>query len=117
MRKKPTPAHISVITPEQLEEADAIIFGMPSRFGMACAQMKSFMDSTGALWQKKALVGKPASCFFSTGTQNGGQETVALTWYTQLAHHGMLIVPIGYSCPKLFDMSEIHGSSPYGAGE
>lgn len=61
---------------------------MPTRFGMVCAQMKAVLDATGSLWQKGALVGKPGGCFFSTGCQSGGQETTALTFVTQLAHHG-----------------------------
>ena len=83
---------------------------------MASAQVKALLDSTGGLWQAGALVGKPAGVFFSTGTQNGGQETTALTFVTQLAHHGMVFVPLGYSTPKLFDLSAPHGGSPYGAG-
>lgn len=58
------------------------------------------------------LIGKPAATFFSTGTQGGGQETTALTFVTQLAHHGMVYVPLGYSHPKRTDMSEIIGGSP-----
>ena len=70
----------------------------------------------GSISTQGALVGKPAGVFFSTGTQNGGQETTALTFVTQLAHHGMVFVPLGYSTPKLFDLSAPHGGSPYGAG-
>jgi len=103
-------------TPDDLAAADAIIFGIPTRFGMAAAQVKALIDRTGGLWMKGALVGKPAGIFVSTGTQNGGQETTALTFVTQLVHHGMIFVPIGYACPKLFDLSEPHGGSPYGAG-
>ena len=62
------------------------------------------------------LIGKPAGVFFSTGTQNGGQETTALTFVTQLTHHGMLFVPMGYSTPLLFDLTELNGGSPYGSG-
>eukprot|EP00470_Lotharella_oceanica_P012900 CAMPEP_0170187190 /NCGR_PEP_ID=MMETSP0040_2-20121228/41134_1 /TAXON_ID=641309 /ORGANISM="Lotharella oceanica, Strain CCMP622" /LENGTH=193 /DNA_ID=CAMNT_0010434173 /DNA_START=30 /DNA_END=611 /DNA_ORIENTATION=+ len=103
-------------TPADLMAADGIIFGIPTRFGMAAAQVKALMDHTGGLWMKGRLVGKPASMFVSTATQGGGQETTNLTFVTQLVHHGMVYVPIGYACPKLFDMSEVHGSSPYGAG-
>ena len=107
---------IPVATPDTLVEADGILFGAPTRFGMIAAQMKALFDSTGGLWMKGALVGKPAGVFFSTGTQGGGQETTALTWLTQLVHHGMVFVPIGYASPLLTDMSEIRGGSPYGAG-
>ena len=78
--------------------------------------MKSFWDSTGGLWQTGALIGKPAGVFFSTATQSSGQETTALTWVPNLAHHGMIFVPLGYQNPIMFDMSEIHGGGPYGAG-
>eukprot|EP00736_Rhodelphis_marinus_P003337 Rmarinus@m.29283 len=103
-------------TPDDLKALDGILFGFPSRFGMMPAQMKAFFDSTGGLWQSGGLVGKMAGVFFSSGTQGGGQETVALTTLTQFTHHGMIFVPIGYSCPALLDMNEMHGGSPYGAG-
>lgn len=103
-------------TASKLTEHDGIMFGLPTRFGMAPAQVKALMDSTGGLWQSGALIGKPAGIFFSTGTQNGGQETTALTFITQLAHHGMLFVPMGYSNPLMFDLKEPHGGSPYGSG-
>ena len=106
----------TVATAELLKAYDGIMFGIPTRFGMAPAQMKALMDSTGGLWQQGALVGKPAGTFFSTGTQNGGQETTALTFVTQFVHHGMIYVPMGYSTPLLFDLKEVHGGSPYGSG-
>jgi len=105
-----------IAKPDDLVDKDAIIFGIPTRYGNAAAQFRSFWDSTGALWQKGALVGKLASVFFSTGTQGGGQETTALTSYVSFAHHGMIIVPIGYSDKRLFSMTETHGGSAYGAG-
>ena len=70
----------------------------------AAAQMKAFIDSTGGLWQSGALVGKPASVFVSVGTQGGGIETTALTFYTQLAHHGMVIVPTGGSLGSTIEL-------------
>ena len=103
-------------TAAQLADYDGLLFGIPTRFGMAAAQVKAFLDSTGGLWGKNALLGKPAGVFFSTGTQGGGQETTALTFVTQLTHHGMIFVPLGYATPKLFNMDEVHGGSPYGAG-
>lgn len=78
-----------VITPTQLAEADGLIFGFPTRFGEPAAQMKALLDSTGQLWAKGALLGKPATVFFSTSTVAGGQETTAWTFITQLVHHGM----------------------------
>jgi len=100
----------------KLNEADAILVGIPTRYGTAAAQMKAFWDATGQHWTKGALVGKIGSVFFSTGTQNGGQETTALSFYTHFVHHGMLIAPIGYSSPRMFDMTAPHGGSSYGAG-
>ncbi|KAI4994805.1 quinone-oxidoreductase QR2-like [Hordeum vulgare subsp. vulgare] len=106
-----------VITARQLAEADGILFGFPTRFGMMAAQMKAFFDSTGGLWQQQSLAGKPAAVFFATGTQGGGQETTALTAVTQLTHHGMLFVPVGYTHGAgMFDMAQVKGGSPYGAG-
>merc|ERR1712137_175044 len=78
--------------------------------------MKAFWDSTGGLWSKGELSGKPAGVFFSTGTQGGGQETTGLTFVTQLTHHGMVFVPLGYPDPAMFSNDEVRGGSPYGAG-
>ncbi|VAH70300.1 unnamed protein product [Triticum turgidum subsp. durum] len=84
---------------------------------MTAQQMKAFFDSTGGLWQAQSLSGKPAGVFFATGTQGGGQETTALTAVTQLTHHGMLFVPVGYTHGAgMFAMDEVKGGSPYGAG-
>eukprot|EP00512_Aurantiochytrium_limacinum_P004608 CAMPEP_0171497888 /NCGR_PEP_ID=MMETSP0958-20121227/7528_1 /TAXON_ID=87120 /ORGANISM="Aurantiochytrium limacinum, Strain ATCCMYA-1381" /LENGTH=267 /DNA_ID=CAMNT_0012032193 /DNA_START=77 /DNA_END=880 /DNA_ORIENTATION=+ len=105
-----------IATPDAIAACDGLIFGIPTRFGMACAQMKAFMDSTGGLWQKQSLAGKPASIFVSTGTQGGGQETTALTFLTQFTHHGLIFLPLGFSDPGQFSLEEIHGGSPYGAG-
>jgi NAD(P)H dehydrogenase (quinone) len=108
-------AHVPIIKPEQLAEADAIIFGTPTRFGNMCAQMRSFLDATGQLWYKGALIGKVGSVFASTGTQHGGQETTITSFHTTLLHHGMIIVGVPYSEPGLTNMAEISGGSPYGA--
>lgn len=108
-------AHIPVISPEQLAEADAIIFGTPTRFGNMAAQMRNFLDQTGGLWMKGALVGKVGSVFTSTGTQHGGQETTITSFHTTLLHHGMVIVGVPYSEPRLMNMDEITGGTPYGA--
>jgi NAD(P)H dehydrogenase (quinone) len=103
-----------VATPAELAEYDAIIFGTPTRFGNMSGQMRNFLDQTGNLWAKGALVGKVASVFTSTGTGGGQEMTIASTW-TTLAHHGMVIVPIGYSTSALFDISKVGGGTPYGA--
>ncbi|KAG9151433.1 hypothetical protein Leryth_015053 [Lithospermum erythrorhizon] len=100
-----------------LAEADGFLFGFPTRFGTMAAQMKAFFDATGQLWKEQKLSGKPAGFFVSTGTQGGGQETTAWTAISQLAHHGMLFIPIGYTFGAgMFKMDSIRGGSPYGAG-
>jgi NAD(P)H dehydrogenase (quinone) len=109
-------AHIPVATPGQLIEADAIIFGTPTRFGNMCAQMRNFLDQTGRLWAAGGLIGKVGSVFVSTGTQHGGQETTITSFHSTLLHHGMIIVGVPYSEQGLVNMSEITGGSPYGAG-
>jgi NAD(P)H:quinone oxidoreductase type IV len=108
-------AHIPVAKPEQLADADAVIFGTPTRFGNMCAQMRNFLDQTGSLWMKGALVGKVGSVFTSTATQHGGQETTIQSFHTTLLHHGMIIVGVPYSEPRLMNMTEISGGTPYGA--
>jgi NAD(P)H dehydrogenase (quinone) len=100
---------------EQLADADAIIFGTPTRFGNMCAQMRNFLDQTGQLWGKGALIGKVGSVFASTGTQHGGQETTITSFHTTLLHHGMVIVGVPYSEPGLTYMDAIAGGTPYGA--
>lgn len=108
-------AHIPVAKPEQLAEADAIIFGTPTRFGNMCAQMRNFLDQTGPLWMKGALIGKVGSVFTSTATQHGGQETTITSFHSTLLHQGMIIVGVPYSEQRLVNMSEITGGTPYGA--
>jgi len=115
MHAAPKAAH-PTITLDDLKWADGFLFGLPTRYGTPAAQFYSFWNSTGGLWKAGELVGKPVGVFFSTGTQNGGQETTALTSFTSFVHHGMVIVPLGYSDPQLFDMSAVHGGGPYGAG-
>ncbi|WCJ30964.1 NAD(P)H dehydrogenase (quinone) [Euphorbia peplus] len=110
-------SEVPEITAAELVDADGVLFGFPTRYGCMAAQMKSFFDSTGLLWKEQKLAGKPAGFFVSTGTQGGGQETTAWTAITQLAHHGMLFVPIGYTFGAgMFKMDSIRGGSPYGAG-
>jgi NAD(P)H dehydrogenase (quinone) len=104
-----------VATPGELAEYDAIIFGTPTRFGNMCGQMRNFLDQTGGLWAKGALIGKVGSVFISTGTQHGGQETTITSFHTTLFHHGMVVVGVPYSNPELTNMNEITGGTPYGA--
>jgi len=116
MHAPPKDSDVPVITPDKMLEYDAFLFGISGRYGSLPAQMKSFMDSTGSLWQKGALMGKAAGLFQSTGTQGGGQETIGLTTVPFFTHHGMVFVPLGYADPKVFSHDEVHGASPYGSG-
>jgi len=101
-------------TPQELADYDAILFGSPTRFGNMTGQMRTFLDQTGGLWAKGALIGKIGSVFTSTGTGAGTETTITSFWNT-LAHHGMLIVGLPYSAPELSDISEVRSGSPYGA--
>ncbi|WP_261530659.1 NAD(P)H:quinone oxidoreductase [Burkholderia multivorans] len=104
-----------VATVDELANYDAILFGTPTRFGNMAGQMRTFLDQTGGLWMKGALVGKIGSVFASTGTQHGGQETTITSFHTTLLHHGMVIVGVPYACSGLVNMNEITGGTPYGA--
>ncbi|UXU85899.1 NAD(P)H:quinone oxidoreductase [Burkholderia sp. S-53] len=104
-----------VATVDELPDYDAIIFGTPTRFGNMAGQMRTFLDQTGGLWMKGALVGKIGSVFASTGTQHGGQETTITSFHTTLLHQGMVIVGVPYACSGLVNMNEITGGTPYGA--
>jgi NAD(P)H dehydrogenase (quinone) len=108
-------AHVPVATVEQLADADAIIFGAPTRFGSMSAQMRNFLDQTGGLWAKGALINKIGSVFTSTATQHGGQESTILSFHTTLLHHGMVIVGVPYAEARQMTLDEISGGSPYGA--
>jgi NAD(P)H dehydrogenase (quinone) len=108
-------AKIPIADPHKLAEADAIIFGTPTRFGNMCAQMRNFLDRTTKLWMTGALVGKVGSVFASTASQHGGQETTITSFHTTLLHQGMVIVGVPYSEQRLLNMKEITGGTPYGA--
>jgi NAD(P)H dehydrogenase (quinone) len=103
-----------IAEPGELADYDAILFGTPTRFGNMAAQMRNFLDQTGQLWLKGALVGKVGSVFASTGT-GGGNESTILTFIPTLLHHGMIYVGLPYAAPELTDISEVRGGSPYGA--
>jgi len=98
----------------ELADYDAIIFGTASRFGNMASQMRNFLDQTGGLWSKGALVGKVGSVFTSTGTGGGNETTITSFWNT-LAHHGFIIVGLPYAANELTDISQVRGGSPYGA--
>lgn len=108
-------AHLPVARPEQLAEADAIIFGAPTRYGNMCAQMRNFLDQTGKLWAENRLVGKVGSVFTSTATQHGGQETTLISFHFTLLHLGMIVVGVPYAEKRQLQIAELSGGSPYGA--
>jgi len=108
-------SHIPACTVEELESADSIIFGTPTRFGNMCGQMRQFLDATGSLWAKGALVGKVGSVFTSSATQHGGQESTILSFHITLLHHGFIIVGLPYTFQGQMRIDEITGASPYGA--
>jgi NAD(P)H dehydrogenase (quinone) len=107
--------NVPIATVDELASADAIIFGTPTRFGNMCGQMRQFLDATGGLWAKGALVGKVGSVFTSSATQHGGQESTLLSFHITLLHHGFVIVGLPYSFQGQMRNDEITGGSPYGA--
>jgi len=108
-------SHIPICTVDQLASADAIIFGTPTRFGNMCGQMRQFLDATGQLWARGALVGKVGSVFTSSNTQHGGQESTILSFHITLLHQGFVIVGLPYTFQGQMRIDEITGGSPYGA--
>lgn len=108
-------SHVPVVEVADLTQADALIFGTPTRFGNMCGQMRQFLDSTVALWVSGDLIGKVGSVFTSSATQHGGQETTIQSFHTTLLHHGMIIVGLPYSFKGQMRIDEITGGSPYGA--
>jgi NAD(P)H dehydrogenase (quinone) len=105
---------VPVCSVDELAEADAIIFGTPTRFGNMCGQMRQFLDATGGLWAEGKLIGKVGSVFTSSATQHGGQESTILTFLPFLLHQGMVVVGLPYSFQGQTRVDEITGGSPYG---
>src|ERR1700721_3105794 len=101
--------------PDELDQYDAVIFGTPTRFGNMAAQMRNFLDQTGAIWGRGGLVGKVGSVFCSTASQHGGQATTTTSFHSTLLHHGMVIVGLPYTFKELTTMREVTGGTPYGA--
>jgi len=106
---------LPVVTPEDLADADAIIFGTPTRFGNMIGQMRQFLDSTGGLWAEGKLVGKVGGVFTSSATQHGGQESTILSTHITMLHQGMIIAGLPYAFEGQTRIDEITGGSPYGA--
>ena len=97
-------------TEADAEWADAIVFGTPTRFGNASAELKAYIDSLGGLWFQGKLNGKVGSAFTSTSSPHGGNESTLISLYNPMAHLGLIIVPLGYADPALFK-----AGTPYGA--
>ena len=105
----------SVATIDELAEYDAIILGIPTRFGRMVSQIANFLDQAGSLWARGALTGKVGSVMSSTATQHGGQETTLFAGITNLLHFGMIIVGLPYDYQGQMTLDEIVGGAPYGA--
>ncbi|KAK2733943.1 Minor allergen Alt a 7, partial [Myotisia sp. PD_48] len=114
----PDKSDYPIAEPEKLLEYDAILFGIPTRYGNFPAQWKAFWDKTGGIWAQSGFSGKYVGVFVSTGTPGGGQETTAITSLSTFVHHGMIYVPLGYggAFPYLTNLEEVRGGSPWGAG-
>ncbi|TFK47632.1 NADH-quinone oxidoreductase [Heliocybe sulcata] len=117
MHAPPKPDY-PVITPDQLTQFDAFLFGIPTRFGNYSAQWKAFWDATGQLWATGALAGKFGGLFVSSASPGGGQESTAIAAMSTFAHHGIIYVPLGYkhTFAQLTNLTELRGGSPWGAG-
>ncbi|KAF7845936.1 hypothetical protein BT93_L5914 [Corymbia citriodora subsp. variegata] len=119
MHAPPKPSHIQTLSdPSVLEQYDAFLFGIPTRYGNYPAQFKAFWDKTGGQWQSGAFWGKYAGVFVSTATPGGGQESTVISAMSTFVHHGFIFVPLGYKTVfgTLADMTEVRGGSPWGAG-
>jgi NAD(P)H dehydrogenase (quinone) len=104
-----------VATVDELPRYDAIVVGVGTRYGRMASQMANFLDQTGGLWARGALVGKIGSAFSSTASQHGGQETTLIAIHTNLLHFGMVTVGLPYSFQGQMRLDEVTGGSPYGA--
>ena len=104
-----------VCDPTELPNYDAIVIGVPTRFGNMASQMQAFWDRTGSLWATGALIGKVGGAFASSATQHGGNEATLLSAHKTLLHHGLMVVGLPYSFAGQMNMDEIVGGSPYGA--
>ena len=101
-----------IADPNEIEQYDGIIFGTPTRFGNMAAQMRNFLDQTGALWYRHAMVGKVGSVFCCTASQHGGQETTITSFHSTLMHFGMVVIGLPYTYKDLATMREVTGGTP-----
>ena len=103
-----------IATPAELADYDAILIGTATRYGMMASQMKNFLDQTGGLWAKGALINKVGSVMVSTATQHGGAELALISTQWQMQHHGMIIVPLSYAYQGQMGNDVVRGGAPYG---
>ncbi|PZN53204.1 MAG: NAD(P)H:quinone oxidoreductase [Proteobacteria bacterium] len=103
-----------VAKPEELENYDAIIVASATRYGAIASQMKNFLDQTGPLWARGALLNKVGSVMVSTATQHGGAELALVSTQAALQHHGMIIVPLSYAYQGQMGNDVVRGGAPYG---
>lgn len=100
--------------PNELDQYDGILFGTPTRFGNMCAQLRNFLDQTGAIWVRGGLAGRVGGVFCSTGSGNGSEATI-LSVYNTLIHHGMVIAGVPITNPEVTKLTELRSGSLYGA--
>lgn len=100
-----------VATLDDLEWADGVALGTPTRFGNVAAQLKQFLDQAGGLWQDGKLADRVGTSFTSSMTVHGGQESTILALNNTLYHWGMVILPLGYTASDVFNA----GGNPYGS--
>jgi NAD(P)H dehydrogenase (quinone) len=98
-------------TLEDLEWAQGIAFGTPTRFGLVSAQLKQFIDSTGPLWSQGVLANKAVTAFTGCSTMHGGHETTIASLFNVFVSWGSIIVPLGYTTPEVFTTGNPYGSS------
>jgi NAD(P)H dehydrogenase (quinone) len=98
-------------TPDDVVDADAVIFGSPTRYGNVAGQVKQFVDTLGPQWSQGLLADKVYSGFTSSSTQHGGQESTLLALYTTVHHFGGMVVAPGYTDPVRFADGNPYGSS------
>jgi NAD(P)H dehydrogenase (quinone) len=103
-----------IAEPLELENYDGFIFGISTRYGLMTSQLKNFLDQTGPLWARGALINKVATVMSSTATQHGGAELAIITTQASLQHHGMIIVPLSYAYPGQSGNDVVRGGAPYG---
>ncbi|MFY1671976.1 NAD(P)H:quinone oxidoreductase [Plantactinospora sp. WMMB334] len=110
-------AHVPVATPEDVQWADGIVFGSPTRFGNVASQLKQFLDTLGGLWGRGSLADKIYSGFTSTSQLHGGQESTLLALYNSVYHFGGIVVPPGFADPIKFVDGNPYGTSHVVGGQ